>query len=120
MLTVFETVAVSVGQAQSQPERGLVASPSSGNAAAEVSTSVTVQVQVPTVTFSANPTTTSPGQPSSALTCATTNASSVSIDNGIGPEGTSGSLMVNPAGDYQLHAYREGSGRHGHRERGQL
>jgi hypothetical protein len=97
VLTVFGTVAVSVGQAQSQPEPGQVAGSSSGSAAAEVSTSVPVQVQAPTVTFSANPTTTSPGQPSSTLTWAITNASSVSIDNGIGPEGTSGSLMVNPA-----------------------
>jgi PKD repeat protein len=50
----------------------------------------------PAVTFTANPTTISPGQ-SSTLSWTTTNATSVSIDNGIGSKPLGGSVTVSPS-----------------------
>jgi uncharacterized cupredoxin-like copper-binding protein len=57
---------------------------------------VTVTVnQPPSITFSASPTTITPGQ-SSTLTWITTNATSVTIDQGIGAQALTGSMIVSP------------------------
>jgi hypothetical protein len=56
---------------------------------------VTVSQAAPGITFSAAPTTINAGG-SSTLTWSTTNATSVSIDNGIGAKPTSGMLSVSP------------------------
>ncbi|HSY51390.1 MAG TPA: hypothetical protein VLC46_21480 [Thermoanaerobaculia bacterium] len=56
---------------------------------------VTVNVPAPTISFSASPTTVGSGQ-SSSLIWSTTNATSVTIDNGVGSQPTSGSTSVNP------------------------
>jgi len=58
-------------------------------------TTVTVTAAAPTATFSASPTTINVGQ-SSTLTWTTTNATSVSIDNGVGSQPTSGNTSVSP------------------------
>src|SRR5258706_9603350 len=50
----------------------------------------------PTITFTANPTSISAGG-SSVLTWTTQNATSVSIDQGIGSVGTNGNMTVSPA-----------------------
>jgi hypothetical protein len=70
----------------------------SGNVPAKASVNITVGTTSgqPTATFSANPTTISTGG-SSTLTWSTTNASSVSIDQGIGTVPASGSMIVSPA-----------------------
>lgn len=52
--------------------------------------------QPPTIAFSANPTSINTGQ-SATLTWTTTNATSVTIDNGIGAQALSGSFLVNPS-----------------------
>ena len=57
---------------------------------------VTVGPPAPTATFSAAPTTINSGQ-SSTLTWSTTNATSVSIDNGVGSKPASGTANVSPA-----------------------
>ena len=56
---------------------------------------VTVQANPPTAKLTASPTTVSPGS-SATLTWKTTNATSISIDNGIGTVAASGSTTVNP------------------------
>jgi hypothetical protein len=56
---------------------------------------VTVTQPAPTVTFTANPTTVGSGQ-ASTLTWNTTNATSVTIDNGVGSQPLSGSTIVHP------------------------
>lgn len=56
---------------------------------------VTVNVPAPTVSFSASPTTIGVGG-SSSLIWNTTNASSVTIDNGVGSQALSGSTSVHP------------------------
>ena len=58
--------------------------------------SVTVNVPAPTVSFSATPTTIGLGQ-SSSLVWSTTNATSVTIDHGVGSQALSGSTSVSPA-----------------------
>ncbi len=58
------------------------------------SSSISVS-QTPTITASASPTSVSSGQPST-LSWTTTNADSVSIDNGIGKQAQSGSVSVKP------------------------
>jgi hypothetical protein len=60
------------------------------------SVTVTVTPPAPTVTFSASPTTIQAGQ-SSTLSWTTTNATSVTIDNGIGTVPTNGSVSVSPS-----------------------
>ncbi|HEV7428279.1 MAG TPA: hypothetical protein VGQ46_18130 [Thermoanaerobaculia bacterium] len=57
---------------------------------------VTVNQPAPTATFSAAPTSINAGQ-SSTLTWSTTNATSVSIDNGVGSKPVSGSTIVTPS-----------------------
>jgi hypothetical protein len=57
---------------------------------------VTVGAAAPSATFSALPTSITAGQ-SSTLTWTSTNATSVSIDNGLGPQALSGSTSVSPA-----------------------
>lgn len=63
----------------------------------------------PTVTLSANPTTIERGQ-SSTLTWTSTNATNVSIDQGIGDVSTSGARSVSPSSSttYQITAKGEG------------
>jgi hypothetical protein len=56
---------------------------------------VTIGQPAPTATFSASPTTITSGQ-SSLLTWTSTNATTVSIDNGVGSKPTSGSVSVSP------------------------
>jgi len=62
---------------------------------ASVNIAVSSAPAAPTVSFSASPATITSGQ-SSTLSWSTTNASSVSIDNGIGTEPANGSLVVSP------------------------
>jgi len=57
---------------------------------------VTVTQPAPTATFSASPTTILAGQ-SSTLTWSTTNATSISIDNGVGSKPASGTTSVSPS-----------------------
>jgi hypothetical protein len=57
---------------------------------------VTVNTPAPTVSFSASPSTVGTGQ-ASTLIWSTTNATSVSIDNGVGSQPVSGSTTVHPA-----------------------
>ncbi|HEV7485820.1 MAG TPA: hypothetical protein VGQ65_09060 [Thermoanaerobaculia bacterium] len=57
---------------------------------------VTVGAAPPTATFSAAPTSITAGQ-SSTLTWTSTNATSVSIDNGVGSQALNGSVSVSPA-----------------------
>lgn len=57
---------------------------------------VTVNVQAPTITFSAAPASIITGQ-SSTLTWSTTNATSVTIDNGVGAKPVSGTVSVSPS-----------------------
>jgi hypothetical protein len=61
-----------------------------------VSVTVTVSEPLPAITFTATPEFIPPGG-SSTLTWTTTNATSVAIDNGIGPVDLSGSKSVSPA-----------------------
>ncbi|MEO8034661.1 MAG: hypothetical protein ABI837_09530, partial [Acidobacteriota bacterium] len=56
---------------------------------------VSISQPAPTATFSAAPTTINSGQ-SSTLTWATTNATTVSIDHGLGTQAASGSMSVSP------------------------
>jgi hypothetical protein len=56
---------------------------------------VTVSQPPPTATFGANPTSINLGQ-SSALTWTTTNATTVSIDNGVGSQALNGTVNVSP------------------------
>jgi hypothetical protein len=56
---------------------------------------ITVSQAAPTATFGANPTSVNLGQ-SSALTWTTTNATSVSIDNGVGSQAVNGTVNVSP------------------------
>jgi PKD repeat protein len=57
---------------------------------------VTVSAAAPTATFSAAPTTINAGQ-SSTLTWTSSNATSISIDNGVGSKPTSGNTSVSPS-----------------------
>jgi len=57
---------------------------------------VTVTQPAPTISFSASPSSIGTGQPST-LIWNTTNATSVSIDNGVGSQPVSGSVVVHPA-----------------------
>jgi hypothetical protein len=57
---------------------------------------VTVNTPAPAVSFSASPSTVGTGQ-ASTLIWSTTNATSVSIDNGVGSQPVSGSTTVHPA-----------------------
>jgi phospholipase C len=65
-------------------------------ATAQTTVTVTSTTGAPTVTLAANPTSITAGQ-SSTLTWSSTNASSVTIDNGIGTVNPSGSQAVTPA-----------------------
>ena len=69
-----------------------------GNVPAKATANVTVggSTPAPTINFAANPATINSGQ-SSTLTWTTSNATSVSIDNGIGAVATSGTHSVSPA-----------------------
>jgi len=69
---------------------------SAGGSEVDIATFTIQNVPAPTATFSANPTTIPQGG-SSTLSWSTTNATSVSINNGIGPVAASGSLAVQPA-----------------------
>ena len=59
-------------------------------------TTVTVGAAAPTATFSAAPTSITAGQ-SSMLTWTSSNATSISIDNGVGSQALNGSVSVSPA-----------------------
>jgi hypothetical protein len=65
---------------------------------ASVSVKVTVEAALPTITFSATPDTIPPGG-SSTLAWTTTDATSASIDNGIGAVDLSGSRAVSPTSE---------------------
>jgi YVTN family beta-propeller protein len=67
----------------------------SANKTATAQATVTVAAAPPTVTFSASPATIQPGQ-SSKLTWSVQNATSISIDNGIGTVSASSSKTVQP------------------------
>ena len=66
-----------------------------GNGQTVTGTATVTVTTVPTVQFSASPTTIQAGQ-STTLTWSTTDATSVSIDNGIGAVAASGSMTVSP------------------------
>src|SRR5207248_5392372 len=63
----------------------------------------------PTASLSANPNTIEKGQ-STTLTWETTNATDVSIDNGVGPVKASGSQQVTPAESSTYHLTAKGAG----------
>lgn len=63
----------------------------------------------PTASLSANPNTIEKGQ-STTLTWETTNATDVSIDNGVGPVKASGSQQVTPAESTTYHLTAKGAG----------
>jgi len=69
---------------------------SSGGSEVDTAAFTVENLSAPTATFSANPTTIAQGG-SSTLSWSATNATSVSISNGIGPVAASGSLAVQPA-----------------------
>jgi Ig-like domain-containing protein len=73
----------------------VVVSNSAGSVASNSATLTVNNILAPTVTFSANPATLAQGQ-SSTLSWSTTNATSVSIDNGIGAVAIGGSFTVSP------------------------
>lgn len=73
----------------------LSASNSAGTSTAQVTVTVTA-VAAPVISFAASPATISAGQ-SATLNWSTQNADSVSIDNGVGAQPTSGTLAVTPA-----------------------
>jgi phospholipase C len=75
----------------------------------KASVRISVAAPAPTITFTANPETISSGA-SSTLTWNTTNASSVSIDNGVGSVPTSGSTSVSPAATTTYTLTATGSG----------
>jgi len=74
----------------------LTATGSGGTATATATVTVSGTSPAPTATLTANPTSITSGQ-SSTLMWSTTNATSVSIDNGVGTVATSGSKSVSPA-----------------------
>lgn len=76
----------------------LTATGSSGTATATAT--VTVQSSMPSATLSASPSTLTAGQ-SSTLTWTTTNATTVSIDQGIGTVSSSGTTVVSPTNTTQ-------------------
>ena len=73
----------------------ITATGSGGTKTATATVTVGSGTSAPTISFSASPTSITTGQ-SSTLTWSTTNATSVSIDQGIGAVGTSGTRAVSP------------------------
>jgi len=84
----------------------LTATGAGGTATKTVTVTVT---PAPTITFSASPSTIAPGQ-TSTLAWTTTNATTVTIDNGIGGQALSGSFPVNPTATTTYTLTATGSG----------
>src|SRR5207249_4702893 len=73
----------------------LTATGAGGTSTANVTVTVSAPVVAPTIQFSSNPASITAGQ-SSTLTWSTTNATSVTIDNGVGTVATAGNQNVSP------------------------
>ena len=87
----------------------ITASGPGGTADATATVTVNASAAAPTASLSANPTTIAAGQ-SATLTWSTTNATSVSLDQGIGAVALSGSLTVKPAATTKYTLTASGAG----------
>jgi phospholipase C len=79
------------------------------NGTATATATVTVKTSMPTAMLSASPSTITPGQ-TSTLTWTTTNATTVSIDQGIGAVSPSGTAVVSPTNTTQYTLTATGPG----------